>query len=120
MPVFMGSAYKNKGVQLLLDGVTDYLPAPLEVVNEGLDLNNDEEKLRVGGSPGASPNSNTHTHTRSSGKLTSPIHVRDDRRHVVIAGRAVPPWNAGASADDFCRSTIAPQMGFDKRVRPRA
>ena len=60
----MGSAYKNKGVQLLLDGVTDYLPAPLEVVNEGLDLNNDEEKLRVGGSPGASPNSNTHTHTQ--------------------------------------------------------
>ena len=31
MPVFCGSAYKNKGVQLLLDGVINYLPSPLDV-----------------------------------------------------------------------------------------
>ncbi|HRY31992.1 MAG TPA: elongation factor G [Bacteroidales bacterium] len=30
-PVFCGAAYKNKGVQLLLDAVTDYLPSPLDI-----------------------------------------------------------------------------------------
>lgn len=34
----MGSAYKNKGVQPLLDGVLDYLPTPYEIKNYAYDL----------------------------------------------------------------------------------
>ena len=41
-PVLMGSAYKNRAVQPLLDAVIQYLPAPDEVQNVALDLNREE------------------------------------------------------------------------------
>ena len=44
-PVFIGSAVKNKGVQLLLDGVINYLPAPIDVKNSALDLDNNEQEV---------------------------------------------------------------------------
>jgi elongation factor G len=50
-PVFIGSAYKNKGVQLLLDGVNMYLPNPTEVQNIALDQNNKEEKVILSSEP---------------------------------------------------------------------
>lgn len=53
VPVFIGSAYKNKGVQSLLDGVVSYLPAPSEIENIALDLNNDEKEEVLGNDPEA-------------------------------------------------------------------
>ncbi len=44
-PVFVGSAYKNKGVQPLLDAVDRYLPCPGDVANSALDLDHDEESI---------------------------------------------------------------------------
>ena len=41
-PVFMGSAYKNKGVQPLLDAVATLLPCPADITNQALDLEADE------------------------------------------------------------------------------
>ncbi len=46
-PVMCGSAIRNKGVQLLLDGVVEYLPNPTEVVNEGHDQDKNEEKVVI-------------------------------------------------------------------------
>lgn len=43
-PVFMGSAFKNKGVQLLLNAVVDYLPTPYEVKNFAFDRAKSGEK----------------------------------------------------------------------------
>ncbi|HTX71672.1 MAG TPA: elongation factor G [Rectinemataceae bacterium] len=51
VPVFVGSAYKNKGVQILLDGVTRYLPDPTEVRNVALDLDNNETEVTLKADP---------------------------------------------------------------------
>ncbi|NIA19239.1 MAG: elongation factor G [Xanthomonadaceae bacterium] len=46
-PVFVGSAYKNKGIQPLLDAVNAILPSPPEMKNEALDLDNNEESVEL-------------------------------------------------------------------------
>lgn len=47
VPVLCGTAYKNKGVQILLDAIIDYMPAPTDVVAiKGIDPETDEEVER--------------------------------------------------------------------------
>lgn len=52
-PVFIGSAYKNKGVQSLLDGINLYLPSPLDVpiLAEGIEVL--KEKVKLSSEPDA-------------------------------------------------------------------
>ena len=54
-PVFMGSAYKNKGVQPLLDAVTNLLPCPADIENQALDMNADEATVILASDTGKSP-----------------------------------------------------------------
>ena len=47
IPVFLGSAYKNIGVQLLLDGVLKFLPSPIDIKNHALDMENEDQEIEV-------------------------------------------------------------------------
>jgi elongation factor G len=48
IPVLTGTALRNKGVQLVLDAVVDYLPSPIDVPNiKGMDVNDIEKEVEI-------------------------------------------------------------------------
>jgi elongation factor G len=51
VPVLMGSAYKNKGVQTLMDAVVDFLPAPDEITNTATLLEDDAQSYPLAANP---------------------------------------------------------------------
>ena len=51
VPVFIGSAYKNKGVQPLLDAVTRYLPSPLDRTAEAIATGDEEKSVKLTSDP---------------------------------------------------------------------
>ena len=55
VPVYVGSAYKNKGIQLLMDAVIKYLPSPDQIENKALDLDNDEAEVILTSDPEKNP-----------------------------------------------------------------
>ena len=50
-PVLLGSAYKNKGVQSLLDAIVEYLPNPTEVENHAFDLDHKNKEIVIESDP---------------------------------------------------------------------
>jgi translation elongation factor EF-G len=71
-PVFMGSAFKNQGVQRLLDGVLDYLPAPDEVENIALDIDNDQAPVASSSPIPKLRSSGSRSSSRRAGSASSP------------------------------------------------
>lgn len=52
-PVFMGSAFKNKGIQLLLNGIVQYLPSPIDIENVAFDIDRENADVILKSDPDA-------------------------------------------------------------------
>ena len=100
VPIAGGSAFKNKGVQYLLDAVIDYLPSPLDIpFTTGMDPENEEISIEIRppttpSSPPSSSNSGlTSSSENSFSSASIPASSARATRYIIPA-----PANRSASA----------------------
>jgi len=100
VPVVTGSAFKNKGVQTLLDAVVDYLPSPLDVPPvEGINPKTGETETRSARCHGAVRRSGVQDHGRQApGPVIFRAHLQrnDSSRFLRLQSNQKIPRNASA------------------------
>ena len=103
VPVFMGSAYKNKGIQPLLDAVVRYLPAPEDVENTALDLDDNEKEIILKSDPRMP---------------TVALAFKLDGYSDDEVGKRLNDYGIAVRTGHHCAQPVLRRFGYESAVRP--
>ena len=109
-PVFLGSAYKNKGVQPLLDAIVRYLPSPLERQITAKNWDNPDEKIPL--EPRSDTSRSSAWRSRSGRRSVRPAHLHahlpgHGRKRATDASTSAPARSNASAASCGCTPTSA-------------